>query len=464
VTSDRTPASIIRSKRDGEELSASALRSFVQGFLNGDVADYQMSAFLMAITLRGMSARETTDLTRAMAESGERLDFSAVSKRKVDKHSTGGVGDVISLPLVPLVAAGGAAVPMIAGRGLGHTGGTLDKLDAIPGFHTDLDRAQFERTVERAGAAISGQTRKLAPADRRMYALRDVTATVESLPLIVSSILSKKLAAGLDALVLDVKCGGGAFMQEERFALELAERLVSTADALGLPTVAFVTGMEAPLGRAVGNAVEVASAVQCLHGEGPPDVMELVLTLGTAMLSLAEPDRSWSEHWTQLERNVADGSGRKCFKAMIREQGGDERIVDDPTRLPQAPCRFEVTAPRDGFVTAIDARGMGQALLYLGGGRRKADDAVDPAVGVRIHRRPGEKVSRGETLATVLARTAGEAERVGTERVLPCFAVGAESPTLPPLIRFLVTRDRVKPWQGAETWSDLDLPNLLRIP
>jgi pyrimidine-nucleoside phosphorylase len=455
------PESVIRAKRDGEELSGNAIHGFVRGFLDGDIADYQMSAFLMAVTLRGMTAGETIELTRAMAESGESLDLARLSAPKVDKHSTGGVGDMISLPLVPLVAACGVTVPMIAGRGLGYTGGTLDKLESIPGFRTDLDRVAFTRAVERAGGAIGGQTETLAPADRRMYALRDVTATVESLPLLVSSILSKKLAADLDALVLDVKCGGGAFMQDEKGALDLARGLVSTAQALSLPAVAFVTGMDAPLGRAVGNAVEVAAAIDCLEGQGPEDVMELVLTLGTAMLCLAWPEVSWEKNQARLERAVEDGSGLARLEVMIREQGGDPRVVKDPDLLPQAVGRYEVKAPREGWVSAVDARGLGRALIGLGGGRRKTDDAIDRSVGFLLRRQVGDKVERGETLATVLGRTNEDAAQSGGD-VVRAFTIDAVRPERRPLVRHLVTRDRVTPWQGASTWSDLDLRRLLR--
>ena len=457
-----TPESVIRAKRDGEELSRAAIETFVNGFVSGDVADYQMSAFLMAVVLRGMTDRETVDLTRAMAASGTQLDHSGVRARKVDKHSTGGVGDMISLPLVPLVAACGVAVPMIAGRGLGHTGGTLDKLESIPGFRTDLDAALVTKALEKVGGVISGQTQDIAPADRRMYALRDVTATVESLPLLVSSILSKKLAAGLDALVLDVKCGSGAFMTEEADALSLARELVGTAEALGLPAIAFLTDMEAPLGRAVGNAVEVVSAVECLKGEGAEDVMELVFTLGTAMLCLAGSEGSWEEQWARLENAVRTGEGLTRFGAMIREQGGDASIVIDPGRLPKAIARSDVLAPEDGYVASLDARGIGRVVLELGGGRKKAEDSVDPSVGVLIHRRPGERVSRDERLATVLGRTPQEAA-LALPEVLRSYSIEKAAPPRRPLVRYLVSRDGVQPWEGASTWSALDLSDLLRI-
>jgi pyrimidine-nucleoside phosphorylase len=455
--------SVIRSKRDGEELPGSTIGQFINAFVKGDVTDYQMSAFLMAVTLRGMTAKETVALTQAMAESGETLDFSSISARKVDKHSTGGVGDMISVPLVPLVAACGVAVPMIAGRGLGHTGGTLDKLESIPGFRTDLDRSAYTRALQHAGAAIGGQTNTIAPADRRMYAIRDVTATVESLPLLVSSILSKKLAAGLDALVLDVKCGSGAFLPGEDDAKRLAQALVTTADDLGLPAVAFVTDMDAPLGQWVGNAVEVGSAIDCLKGKGPADVMELVYTLGTAMLCLAEPDPGWEEHWARLERAVRDGSGLKRFETMIREQGGDTLVLANPSLLPEARGRYEVLAPQDGWVTAINARTIGRALVELGGGRRKAEDGIDPAVGFQLHSGVGDKVARGDVLVTVLGATDAAALKSG-EDVLRAFSIEASAPKPRALVKHLVTRDRATAWQGAGTWSALDLPALLRTP
>ena len=456
-----TPESVIRAKRDGEALSGGTIQNFIAGFVNGDVADYQMSAFLMAVTLRGMTSAETVELTRAMAESGDTFDFSHASARKVDKHSTGGVGDMISLPLVPLVTSCGVVVPMIAGRGLGHTGGTIDKLESIPGFRTQLDRAEFTNVLQHVGGVIGGQTKTLAPADRRMYAIRDVTATVECLPLLVSSILSKKLAAGLDALVLDVKCGSGAFLPEEKDALRLAEALVTTADGLGLPAVAFVTDMDSPLGRAVGNAVEIVSTIDCLNGQGPEDVMELVFTLGTAMLCLAQPEEAWDAHRSRLESKVRDGSGIKQFGMMIREQGGDARVVTNPNLLPQAQGRYKVLSPREGWLRAINARTIGRALVGLGGGRNKAEDAIDPSVGFLFERKVGDRVARGDTLVTVLGRTDADAARAGQD-VLGAFSIGPAAPEQRALVRHLVTRDRVSAWQGGRTWSELDVPDLLR--
>ncbi|HET9233780.1 MAG TPA: thymidine phosphorylase, partial [Candidatus Eisenbacteria bacterium] len=309
---------------------------------------------------------------------------------------------------------------------------------------------------------ISGQTVDIAPADRRMYALRDVTATVESLPLIVSSILSKKLAAGLDALVLDVKFGCGAFMTSETDAIALAQHLVETSEALGLPAIAFLTDMEAPLGRAVGNAVEVASALECLNGQGPEDVMELVFTLGTAMLCLADGEGSWESQRARLENALRTGAGLTRFTTMIREQGGDASIVDDPKRLPQAGGRSDVLAPEDGYVAALDARAIGRVVLELGGGRKKAEDPVDLAVGVLIHRRPGERVRRGERLATVLGRTPQEATHA-VPNVLRSYAFTDAAPAQRSLVRYLVSTNDLQPWDGARTWSALDLSNLLRI-
>ncbi len=458
-----TPETVIRAKRDGEELPPSTIESFITAFVTGQVMDYQMSAFLMAVTLRGMTSPETVALTRAMAESGETFDFSNILAPKVDKHSTGGVGDMISLPLVPLVAACGVAVPMIAGRGLGHTGGTIDKLESIPGFRTDLDRAAYAKTLQHAGGVIGAQTKSLAPADRRMYAIRDVTATVESLPLLVSSILSKKLAAGLDALVLDVKCGSGAFLPEEKDALRLAQALVTTADGLGLPAIAFVTDMDAPLGRAIGNAVEIASTIDCLNDRGPQDVMELVYTLGTAMLCLANPESSWNTHWSRLEGKVRDGSGLKRFDMMIREQGGDARVIENPELLPQSRGRYNVVAERDGWVNAIDARAIGRALVGLGGGRKKAEDGIDPSVGFLFEGKVGDKVARGDTLVAVLGRTDEDAAEAG-QNVLRAYRIESTPPERRRLIRHLVTRDHVTEWQGGGTWSELDVSDLLRTP
>jgi len=449
------PAALIRAKRDGKELSAPDLEDFVRGFLEETVTPYQMSAFLMAIFFRGMSAEETAALTRVMVETGDTLDLSAVGGAKVDKHSTGGVGDLVSIPLAPLVAACGVKVPMISGRGLGHTGGTLDKLESIPGFRTDLDAGTFVRILAEVGCVMGGQTDSLAPADRRMYALRDVTATVESIPLIVSSILCKKIAEGIDALVLDVKCGRGAFMKTEGDALVLARELTRVGSLMGKQVVAFVTDMDAPLGTAVGAAPEMRVALECLSGRGPRDLMTLVYTLGAAMLCLGEAATEWDEAVGKLEHAVEGGAGRDVFRKLVELQGGDARVVDDPDRLPGASAEVAVSAPGAGFVIDLDPYALGDAAVELGGGRRRTGDEIDPGVGIVLHKRRGDRVEEGETLALVLARDEARGRTVGEERVLPAYRIGERQEAARPLVRWIVTPTGEREWAGARTWNEV---------
>jgi pyrimidine-nucleoside phosphorylase len=447
------PRDVIAAKRDGRELDAGAIASFVRGFLDGTVADYQMSAFLMAVMLRGLSPRETADLTRIMVETGETLAFPGVPGSKVDKHSTGGVGDLISLVLAPAVAACGVPVPMISGRGLGHTGGTLDKLESIPGFRTDLDAASFAQILGEVGCVMGRPTARIAPADAGMYALRDVTGTVESIPLIVSSILSKKVAEGIDALVLDVKFGRGAFMGTEEDAERLARELTRVGGIMGLTAAAFLTDMDRPLGTAVGNALEVASALECLRGNGPQDVMELVLTLGAAMLCLGKPGNTWQNSWKEIADAVSGGRALAAFRDLVAAQGGDASVVDDPGSLPQAPVAVPVAAERSGFVADVNPRVLGEAVVELGGGRRRAEDAVDPAVGIRLLRRCGDRVAAGEDLAVVLARDADTGKHIAETTARGAFRVAEEPPPERALIRGLVTGNGSVPWAGGETWD-----------
>ncbi len=403
---------LIRTKRDGGALTEAELAFLVRGLLDGTVADYQMAAFLMAVVWRGMSRAETAALTRVMRDSGRTVDLSAVPGVKVDKHSTGGVGDKVSLVLAPLVAAAGVPVPMVSGRGLGHTGGTLDKLEAIPGFRTDLPLDRFAAQVARLKCALVGQSDELAPADRRIYALRDVTATVESIPLITASILSKKLAEGIDGLVLDVKVGRGAFMRTEADARALAESLVGVAAEAGLEAVACLTGMDQPLGLAVGNALEVKEAVRVLRGErgrGLDEVRELTLVLGGWMLVLAGAAADPGEGADLLAQLLDAGAGLETFRAVVEAQGGDPAALDDPGRLPRAPHVAPVPAPRAGVVTAVDALAVGLAAMRLGAGRARAEDRVDPAVGIVLAAKAGDAVAAGEPLAHVHARTAAAA-------------------------------------------------------
>lgn len=404
------PAEAIERKRDGEELSAGELRAFLDAYLEGEVEEYQMSAFLMAVYFRGLSSPELSALTRAIVESGRTLDFRGGEPPAVDKHSTGGVGDTVSLVLAPLVAEAGLRMPMMSGRGLGHTGGTLDKLEAIPGFRTDLGLEEFGRVVEEVGCAMIGQTEEIAPLDGRLYALRDVTATVQSVPLIASSIVSKKVAEGVEALVLDVKCGSGAFMRTEEEALELGRTLVGLAGELGLPSSALVTGMEAPLGRAVGNALEVREAVDVLRGGGPDDLREVTVALGAELLTTAG-DRPSGEAGATLERILDRGSAAERFARLIEAQGGDPRVVDDPDRLPSAPVVRPYEAPCGGWVGTMDAREVGRAAVELGGGRSRVGERIDPAVGLEVLARPGDRVEAGQPLLRIHAAAAEDARR-----------------------------------------------------
>jgi len=412
-----TAYEIILRKRDAGELAPAELEFMVDGFLSGSVADYQMSAFLMAVFFRGMTEDETESLTRIMLESGDSLDLSSVDGVKVDKHSTGGVGDKLSLIAAPVAAACGVRVPMISGRGLGHTGGTLDKLESVPGLRTDFPSDEIVRLVDEVGMAIVGQSPSVAPADRKMYALRDVTATIECVPLIVGSILSKKLAAGLDALVLDVKVGRGAFMGDIESARTLGLRLTATARRLGLPAVALLTDMESPLGRAVGNAMEVAETIEVLRGGGPLDVRETSLAIAARMVHLAAPAGDYEAALGAATRALDEGRGLEVFARFVEAQGGDARVVDDAGLLPTASIREPVTSERAGFVTAIDALEIGFASTALGAGRMTVDDPVDPAVGIEVVAPLGTEVAAGEPLAYVhgneKARAAAARARVG---------------------------------------------------
>lgn len=421
------PQQVIARKRDGHALSGDEIAAFVRGATDGSWEDYQLSALLMAIFLRGMTTDETAAYTEAMMRSGVVADLAGVRGPKIDKHSTGGVGDKVSLHLAPMVAVCGVSVPMISGRGLGHTGGTLDKLEAIPGFRVGLSFAEYRAQLEKVGVALIGQTEELAPADKRLYALRDVTGTVESVPLICASILSKKLAEGIDALVLDVKFGSGAFMKDKARARELATMLVTVAERLGKPTRALLTAMEQPLGRAVGNAVEVAECLACLRGEGPDDLMEVTFALGEQMLLLGGVAENAEDARTRLAKGISSGAALAKFREIVAAQGGDVTVVDDPGRLPAARLRAEVTSTRRGFVTEVNALDVAIAALRLGAGRTRVDDKVDPAVGVSRLVKIGERVEQGDVLAVIHANDetslaeargiVGDAILVGDERV-----------------------------------------------
>ena len=392
---------VIRKKRDGGELSSREIELLVNAYTGGDIPDYQVSAWLMAVVLRGMTRAETAALTDAMLHSGEVLDLSSLPAQKVDKHSTGGVGDKTSLVLAPLAAAAGVVVPMISGRGLGHTGGTLDKLEAIPGFNVNLPVAQFRRVLETCGCAMIGQTAEIAPADRKLYALRDVTGTVESPYLICASIMSKKLAEGIDALVLDVKTGSGAFMKSEEDAAFLAGLMVETGERMGKQVVALITDMDQPLGCMIGNALEVVEVVDVLRGEGPEDLRQLCLELAGWMLHLGGISATVSEGKKHSEKLIASGKALDRFRQMVELQGGDVRAIDDPKKLPQAQHTMVLPSPRNGYLASLQCEQVGTACVILGGGRERKEDSVDPAVGIVLHKKVGDAVSAGEPLATI---------------------------------------------------------------
>jgi pyrimidine-nucleoside phosphorylase len=401
------PQHVIARKRDGAELDRGEIEAFVKGATDGSWADYQLSALLMAIFLRGMTPRETATLTEAMMRSGIIADLSAIRAPKADKHSTGGVGDKVSLHLAPMVAACGVAVPMISGRGLGHTGGTVDKLEAIPGFRVGLSISEYRAQLEKIGVALISQTAEIVPADRKLYALRDVTATVESIPLICASILSKKLAEGIDVLVLDVKFGRGAFMKEKARARELAVALTSVAKSMGKPTRAVMTAMDEPLGHSVGNALEVAESVECLKGSGPPDLMDVTYALGEQMLVLAGAAKDVGAGRLQLERSVSSGAALAKFRELVAAQGGDPRVADDPSALPASPIKAPFPSPSSGWVRDVDALGVALAALKLGAGRAKAEDGIDPAVGISGLVKVGQRVQKGQPLCAIHANNRG---------------------------------------------------------
>ncbi len=421
---------ILRKKRDGHALDAAEIEAFVHGVTARQWPEYQTAALLMAIVLRGMDAGEIACLTRAMVHSGARLDLSDLPGSKVDKHSTGGVGDKTSLILAPLAAACGVVVPMMSGRGLGHSGGTLDKLEAIPGFRVGLTLPEFRAALRQVGCALIGQTAEIAPADKILYALRDVTATVESIPLITASIMSKKIAEGIDALVMDVKCGRGAFMKTLPDAHQLAESLVATGKANGVRTLALVTAMDAPLGKAVGNALEVIEALETLKGRGPSDLESLSVTLAAHMVVLAGQAATLAEAETRVRAALTSGRGLEMFRAIVVHQGGDPRVVDDYGHLPSAPRRALVPAERSGYVLTLDAELIGRATMVLGAGRDRVEEAIDAGVGAMLLKTPGEAVKAGEPLLELHYR---EPSRLGTALALVKQAcVLGDSPPPPP--------------------------------
>ncbi|MCC3373450.1 pyrimidine-nucleoside phosphorylase [Cohnella sp. REN36] len=429
---------LIRKKRHGGELEEREIRFVIDGLVNGAVPDYQMAAWAMAVCFVGMTDRETAALTMAMAESGDTVDLSEIAGIKVDKHSTGGVGDKTTLIVAPLVAACGVPVAKMSGRGLGHTGGTVDKLESIAGFHTELGREAFFKQVNEIGVAVIGQSGNIAPADKKLYALRDVTGTVESVPLIASSVMSKKIAAGADAILLDVKFGSGAFMKTAEEAKTLAEAMVAIGSQVGRRTVAVISDMDQPLGRTVGNALEVREAIEVLRGEGPDDLRELCLVLGSHMLVLGGRAESAEAARARLEEAIASGAALRKFADLLAAQGGDPAVAHDPALLPQAELRIPVRAAGAGFVAAIDAERIGLAAMLLGAGRAEKDDAIDYAVGLELVAKLGDAVEAGDTLAVLYARADDAKAQESAESVLAAYRLASGRPAPQPLLHGIV--------------------------
>jgi pyrimidine-nucleoside phosphorylase len=439
---------VIRKKRDGIELAQAEIEGLVNAYTKGEIPDYQVSAWLMAVVLKGMTRSETAALTDAMLHSGDVLDLSSLPPKKVDKHSTGGVGDKTSLVLAPLAAAAGVSVPMISGRGLGHTGGTLDKLEAIPGFNVNLPLAEFRRVLEIGGCAMIGQTAEIAPADRKLYALRDVTGTVESPYLICASIMSKKLAEGIDALVLDVKTGSGAFMKSEKDAAFLAELMVETGERMGKEVVALITDMDQPLGRMIGNALEVVEVVEVLRGGGPEDLRELCLELAAWMLHLGGVSRTVAKGKQVSAELISSGKALEKFRQMVELQGGDARVIDDAKRLPQAQRAMEVTSAKAGYVGSIQCEQVGTACVILGGGRERKEDSVDPAVGIVLHKKVGDEVAAKEPLATIYYNAEAKAEQA-RQLIESSYVVTDAAPSIKrPLIHRIIGKSGEKKLNG----------------
>ncbi|WP_299738127.1 pyrimidine-nucleoside phosphorylase [Rossellomorea sp. y25] len=392
---------LIEKKREGKELSTEEIKFIVEGYTDGSIPDYQVSALTMAIFFKDMSDRERADLTMAMVESGDQIDLSAIEGIKVDKHSTGGVGDTTTLVLGPLVASVGVPVAKMSGRGLGHTGGTIDKLESVEGFHVEIENDEFIRLVNKNKLAVIGQSGNLTPADKKLYSLRDVTATVNSIPLIASSIMSKKIAAGADAIVLDVKTGAGAFMKTLDDSKDLAKAMVNIGNNVGRKTMAVISDMSQPLGFAIGNALEVKEAIDTLKGEGPEDLTELCLTLGSHMVYLAEKASTLEEARELLQKAIENGSALENFKVFLESQGGDPSVVDDPSKLPQAQYKIELEAKEDGYVSEIVADAVGTAAMWLGAGRATKDSVIDLAVGLELRKKIGDSVKAGDSLVTI---------------------------------------------------------------
>jgi pyrimidine-nucleoside phosphorylase len=444
MTDELNVPRLIERKRDGGALTDGEWRALIAGYVGGSIPDYQLAALAMAIMFQGLEPAEIAALTGAMVDSGARFDLAALPGPVVDKHSTGGIGDKTSLLLAPMLASLDVVVPMVAGRGLGHTGGTLDKLESIPGFRTGLSLGEARNQLDRAGAFIMGQTPELVPADRKLYALRDVSGSVESLPLIAASVMSKKLAEDLDGLVLDVKTGSGAFITDPARSLELARTMIELGERRGCRTVGLLTAMDRPLGIACGNALEVREAIAGLGGAGPADLMEVTVALAIEMLQVARPEIGRHDARRTVEGTIASGAAIERFRRLIAAQGGDPRVVDEPDRLPRAPHREPLRSPRDGTVVRVEPRAIGHAIIGLGGGRRLATDTIDPAVGVEVLVKPGDRVDAGAPLAIIHAGSVDSLEqaRRALSRAIP---IGEEAEPQLPLIGPRVTIDGTQP-------------------
>jgi pyrimidine-nucleoside phosphorylase len=423
---------LIQKKRDGKELSKAEIDHIIQNYTKGEIPDYQMSAFAMAVYFQDMTTEERANFTMAMVESGDQIDLSAIEGIKVDKHSTGGVGDTTTLVLAPLVAALGVPVAKMSGRGLGHTGGTIDKLEAVPGFHVEIDNEQFIELVNKNKLAVIGQSGNLTPADKKLYGLRDVTATVNSIPLIASSIMSKKIAAGADAIVLDVKTGAGAFMKTPEEAEELANAMVKIGNAVGRNTMAVISDMSQPLGLAIGNALEIKEAIDTLNGNGPKDLEELCLTLGSHMVYLAKKADSLEDAREMLREAISSGKALETLKVFLKAQGGDDSVVDNPETLPQAAHTFELTADEDGYVSEIIADEIGTAAMILGAGRATKESEIDLAVGLMLNKKVGDQVSKGDSLVTIYSNT--ENVEDVKSRIRSAYTISNVAVDAPPLI------------------------------
>ena len=440
------PVEIIRKKRRGGKLTRDEMQSFINGYLHGDIPDYQMSALLMAVYFQKMDFEETTTFTDIMLRSGVIVNLASVPGIKVDKHSTGGVGGKVSLILAPMVAACGVPVPMISGRGLGHTGGTLDKLESIPGFRTNLSLEEYTSVISSIGVVMIGQTEQIAPADKKMYALRDVTGTVESIPLIAGSIMSKKIAEGIDALVLDIKTGRGAFMQSEEDAIELAKTLIAVGEKFGKRTIGFLTDMNQPLGNTVGNWLEVVECIECMQGSDVPDLMEVTYVLGGAMVMLGGKAPSMKEGIAQCRNAILSGNAFRKFKELVKRQGGDVSFIDHPEKYPASKYRVEIKSASSGDIDNIDALEIGFSGIMIGAGRMKVDDPIDPKAGIMFKKKVGDSVNAGDILAVLCTDNQSVLETT-VHRVERAFSIATEPSTLPPLIRAMIDKQGVHPWQ-----------------